>query len=66
MSLKFKVEIDYIIFNNLMEENKNVVYELSFLASNIIKKVIQGECMVQWFNIDRNYTPYKSIKYYLK
>jgi hypothetical protein len=37
MRLKFKVEIDYIIFNNLMEENKNVVYELSFLASNIKK-----------------------------
>jgi hypothetical protein len=28
LSLKFKVENDYIIFNNLMEENGNVVYEL--------------------------------------
>ncbi len=46
-----------------MEKNGNVVYELSCLASNIKKEVIQGKCIVQWFNIDRNYTLYKSIKY---
>jgi hypothetical protein len=39
MSLKFMHEIDSITFDNLMEENKNVVYELSCLASNIKKEV---------------------------
>jgi len=32
MSLKFKDEIDSTTFDNLMEEDENVVYELSYLA----------------------------------
>jgi hypothetical protein len=39
MNLKFKDEIDYVTFDNLMEEDGNVIYELSCLASNIKKKV---------------------------
>jgi len=39
MSLKFKDEIDFATFDNLMEEDGNVVYELSCLASNIKKEV---------------------------
>ncbi len=38
MSLKFKDEVDCITFNNLMEEDVNVVFELSCLPSNIKKK----------------------------
>jgi hypothetical protein len=41
MSLNFKDEIDYATFDNLMEEDGNVVYELSCLASNIKKEVVQ-------------------------
>jgi len=40
-SLKFKDEIDSATFDNLMEEDGNVVYELSCLASNIKKEIIQ-------------------------
>jgi hypothetical protein len=40
MSLKFKDEIDSTTFNNLMEEDVNVVFELSCLASNIKKKLL--------------------------
>jgi hypothetical protein len=39
-SLKFKGEIDFATFDNFMEEDGNVVYELSCLASNIKKEVI--------------------------
>jgi hypothetical protein len=39
MSLKFKDKIDFATFDNLMEEDGNVVYELSCLASNIKKEV---------------------------
>jgi len=39
MSLKFRDEFDYATFDNLMEEDGNVVYELSCLASNIQKKL---------------------------
>jgi hypothetical protein len=35
ISLKFKDEIDSTTFDNLMEKDGNVVYELSYLASNI-------------------------------
>ncbi len=35
MSLKFRDEIDFATFDNLMEEDGNVDYELSCLASNI-------------------------------
>jgi hypothetical protein len=41
MSLKFKDEIDSTTFDNLMEKDGNVVYELSCLASNIKKDIIQ-------------------------
>jgi hypothetical protein len=41
MSLKFRDEIDYVTFDNLMEKDGNVVYELSCLASNIKNEVIQ-------------------------
>ncbi len=40
MNLKFKDEIDSITFENLMEEDGNVIYELSCWALNI-KKVVQ-------------------------
>jgi hypothetical protein len=40
MSLKFKDEIVFTTFNNLMKEDGNVVYELSCLASNIKKEVM--------------------------
>jgi hypothetical protein len=40
MSLKFKDEIDFTTFDNLMEEFRNVVYELSCLVSNIKKNKI--------------------------
>ncbi len=38
MSLKFNIEINFATFDNLMEENANVVFELSCLASNIKKE----------------------------
>ncbi len=41
MNLKFKGEIDYATFDNVMEEDGNVVYESSCLASNIKKEIIQ-------------------------
>jgi hypothetical protein len=40
MSLKFKDEIDCATFDNLIEEDVNVVFELSCLLSNIKKKVV--------------------------
>jgi hypothetical protein len=40
MNLKFKDEIESVIFNNIMEEDRNVIYELSCLASNIKKEVV--------------------------
>jgi len=33
-------EIDFVTFDNLMEKNPNVVYELSCLVSNIKKKLL--------------------------
>ncbi len=41
MSPEFKDEIDSITFDNLLEEDGNVDYELSCLACNIKKKVVQ-------------------------
>ncbi len=41
MSLKFRDEIDFATFEDLMEEDGNVVYEFSCLASNIKKEVVQ-------------------------
>ncbi len=38
MSLKLKDEIDSTTFDNLMEEDENVVYELSYLTFNIKKR----------------------------
>ncbi len=40
MSLKFKSEIDSTTFDNLMEEDGNVVYELSYLTFNIKKNCL--------------------------
>jgi hypothetical protein len=40
MNLKFKDEIDSRTFDNLMEEDGNVIYELSCLASNVKKDVV--------------------------
>jgi len=39
MILEFKDEINFVTFDNLMEEDGNVVYELSCLASNKKKEV---------------------------
>jgi hypothetical protein len=41
MSLKFRDEIDYATFDNFMEGDGNVIYELSCLASSIKKEVVQ-------------------------
>jgi len=41
MSLKFREEIDLATFDNTIEEDGNVAYELSCLASNIQKEIIQ-------------------------
>jgi hypothetical protein len=41
MNLKFRDEIDFATFENLMEENGNVDYELSCLVFNIKKEVVQ-------------------------
>jgi hypothetical protein len=41
MTLKFKDEIDYATFDNLMEEDGNVVYKWLCLVSNIKKKIVQ-------------------------
>jgi hypothetical protein len=38
MNLKFRDEIDFATFDNLMEKYANVVYELSCLTSNIKKR----------------------------
>ncbi len=40
ISLEFKDEIDFTTFDNLMEEDANVVSQLSCLASNIKKEVV--------------------------
>jgi hypothetical protein len=40
ISLKFRDEIDSTTFDNLMEEDGNVIYELSCLDSNIKKEVV--------------------------
>jgi hypothetical protein len=40
ISLKFRDEIDFATFDNLMEKYTNVFFELSCLASNIKKKVV--------------------------
>jgi uncharacterized protein YktA (UPF0223 family) len=41
MGLKFKEKIDFVTFDNSMEEDGNVVSKLSCLASNIMKEVIK-------------------------
>ncbi len=41
MGLKFRDKIDFATFDNLMEEDGNVVFKLSCLASNIKKEVIK-------------------------
>jgi hypothetical protein len=42
MSLKFRDKFDFTTFDNLMEEDANVVYELLCLASNIKKNKLLG------------------------
>jgi len=39
-SLKFKDEIDFATFDNVMEGDANVAFELSCLVSNIRKEVV--------------------------
>jgi hypothetical protein len=41
MNLKFKDEIDFATFENLMEEDGFVAYELSCLAFNIKRKLFR-------------------------
>jgi len=41
MSPKFRDEIDFVTFDNLMEEDGNVGYELSCLAPNIKRKLFK-------------------------
>jgi hypothetical protein len=41
MGLKFRDEIDSTTFDNLMDEDRNVVYKLSCLPCNIKKEIIQ-------------------------
>jgi hypothetical protein len=41
MGLKFRDKIDFATFDNLMEEDENVVSKLSYLASNIKKEIIK-------------------------
>jgi hypothetical protein len=41
MTLKFKDEIDYATFDNLMEKDGNIVYEWLCLVSNIKKKLFK-------------------------
>jgi hypothetical protein len=40
INLKFKNEIDFATFDNLMEEDTNVVFELSCLVSNMKKEIV--------------------------
>jgi hypothetical protein len=40
VSLKLKNEIDFATFDNLMEEDANVVLELACLVSNIKRKLL--------------------------
>jgi hypothetical protein len=40
MTIKFKDEIDFQTFDNLVEEDADVVCDLSCLASNIKKKLL--------------------------
>jgi hypothetical protein len=40
MNLNFKIEIDFTTFDNLMEEDVNVVLELSCLVSSIKTKLL--------------------------
>jgi hypothetical protein len=40
MSLKFKNEIDFANFDNIMEEDANVVLELSYVVSNVKRKLL--------------------------
>jgi hypothetical protein len=40
MSIKFRIEINFTTFDKLMEENANVAFELSCLASNIKEEVV--------------------------
>jgi len=41
MNLKFNNEIDSAPFDNLMEKDANVVFEISCLVSNMKKEVVE-------------------------
>jgi hypothetical protein len=54
MSSKFRDEIDSTTFDNLiMEEDGNVVYELSCLASNFKNEVVQ--VLVSFLSFQKKY-----------
>ncbi len=54
MSLKFRHEIDSTTFDNLiMEENENVVYELSCLASNLKKQSCSSFDFFSFFSLKK-------------
>ncbi len=63
MSLKFRDETHFATFDNLMEEDGNVVYELSCLASNIKKEVVQ--VLDSFFPFYKNMKKEKLIIFFL-
>jgi hypothetical protein len=40
MNQKFRNEIDFVTFDNLMEKDANVVFELSCLVSKMNKEIV--------------------------
>jgi hypothetical protein len=61
MNLKFRDEIDYATFDNLMEEDGNVVYELSYLAFNIIIKVQVLDFFISFLKIYEKKKPHNML-----
>ncbi len=61
MSLKFNYEIDSTTFDNLMEEDGHV-YELSCLAFNINKEVVQ--ILDSFFSFLKKYEERKAHKFF--
>jgi hypothetical protein len=47
-----------------MEGNVHIINSLDLFYEKPI--IIAGECMIECLNIDKNYTPYKSIQYFFK
>jgi hypothetical protein len=50
MSLKFKDKFDFATFDNLMEEDANVVYEFSCLASNVKRMLLEFSILFFFFS----------------